>query len=79
MDSTIIAAVISAMTNCFGQDTEHFSPTRDVFTARVQTYITETQRYLEAAIMSEIGNNTFDHNGGLPGYYTLQWRFAPCR
>jgi hypothetical protein len=28
----------------------------------MQSYIIETSKYLEAAIMSEIGNNTFDHN-----------------
>jgi hypothetical protein len=28
----------------------------------MQSYILETKKYLEAAIIGEIGNNTFDHN-----------------
>ena len=39
-----------------------FIKTRDVFTARIQSYILESKKYLEAAIIGEIGNNTFDHN-----------------
>jgi hypothetical protein len=45
-----------------GFDRNIFSETRDVFTARLQTYILETNKYLESAIIGEIGNNTFDHN-----------------
>jgi hypothetical protein len=62
MDSALIADVISAMDNRFAPTKEHFSPHRDVFTARMQTYIAETGCYLAAAVISEIGNNTFDHN-----------------
>lgn len=50
------------MKNCFENDNEHFSSTRDIFTARIQSYVLETNNYLEAAIIGEIGNNTFDHN-----------------
>ena len=50
------------MLNSFKGNDECFSKTRDVFTARMQSYVLETQKYLEAAIIGEIGNNTFDHN-----------------
>jgi hypothetical protein len=62
IDEEIINAIVSDMGNGFKDDRKHFSMTRDVFTARIQSYIIETQNYLEAAIIGEIGNNTFDHN-----------------
>ncbi len=43
-------------------DTDLFSRTRDVFQARLDTYVSRTNRYLESAVIGEIGNNTFDHN-----------------
>ncbi len=43
-------------------DTDLFSRTRDVFQARLDTYVSRTNRFLEAAVIGEIGNNTFDHN-----------------
>lgn len=39
-----------------------FSKTRDVFQARLDTYISRTNKYLESAVIGEIGNNTYDHN-----------------
>jgi len=57
-----LEAIIAEMLNCFRENDEHFSKTRDVFSARVQSYVLETQKYLEAAIIGEIGNNSFDHN-----------------
>jgi hypothetical protein len=39
-----------------------FCTSRDVFSARLDAFIRETDRYLEGAIIGEIGNNTFDHN-----------------
>jgi hypothetical protein len=62
IEQEITEAVILEMKNCFENDKKYFSSTRDVFSARVQSYILETQKYLEAAIIGEIGNNTFDHN-----------------
>jgi len=59
---TIVEAVISEMRDCFRENNECFSETRDVFMARLQSYILKTEKYLEAAIVGEIGNNTFDHN-----------------
>lgn len=46
----------------FEKNTDLFSKTRDVFQARVDTFSHKTQKYLEAAMIAEIGNNTFDHN-----------------
>jgi len=62
IDKSIIDEVISDMLAFFNGNGEFFSETRDVFTARMQSYILETKKYLEAAILGEIGNNTFDHN-----------------
>ena len=58
----IINAIASDNNNCFKDKEGSFSETRDVFIARMQSYIFETKKYLEAAIIGEIGNNTFDHN-----------------
>lgn len=41
---------------------EYFSRTRDIFSARLDSYIARTGKYLESAIIGEIGNNSFDHN-----------------
>ena len=62
INEATIDAVIYAMMGSFIDDGGDFSKTRDVFTARLQSYIIETKKYLEAAIIGEIGNNTFDHN-----------------
>jgi hypothetical protein len=62
INDDIIKAVISEMKIGFKSDINYFSMTRDVFTARLQSYIIETEKYLEAAVIGEIGNNTFDHN-----------------
>jgi hypothetical protein len=65
LNEAMVDSVISEMINGFNGNNgnaEYFSRTRDVFTARLQSYILETKKYLEAAIIGEIGNNTFDHN-----------------
>jgi len=59
-----IETVISNMKKYFPENTDNFSETRDVFAARIQSYVIRTKKYLEAAIIGEIGNNTFDHNFG---------------
>jgi hypothetical protein len=61
-DDATIQAVISEKQAGFAFDAGCISATRDVFTSRMQTYVAETGKYLEAAVISEIGNNTFDHN-----------------
>lgn len=45
-----------------GAKTEYFSKTRDIFEARLQTYISKNQSWLFGAVIGEIGANTFDHN-----------------
>ena len=62
ISETVLEAIVAGMLNCFKENDEHFSKTRDVFAARIQSYVLETKKYLEAAIIGEIGNNTFDHN-----------------
>ena len=43
-------------------NSELFSKTRDIFQARVDTYVSRTKKYLESAVIGELGINTFDHN-----------------
>ena len=64
IEKTILETVISEMNNCFRETSDCFSKTRDAFAARLQSFILGTEKYLEAAIVGEIGNNTFDHNFG---------------
>jgi len=59
---SIILQAVSEKINGFSNDRGLFASTRDVFNARLQAYITETEKWLEAAVVGEIGNNTFDHN-----------------
>ena len=65
----LVGTVISEMENYFKGNTGHFSETRDVFSARLHSFILDTEKYLEAAIIGEIGNNTFDHNFGFNSSY----------
>jgi hypothetical protein len=58
----IIKDTLKIMENGFEKDKDHFSITRDVFTARLESFIISTNKYLESAVIGEIGNNTFDHN-----------------
>lgn len=48
------------------KDTDYFCITRDIFQARLDSFIFKSQKYIESALIGEIGNNTFDHN----------WKFA---
>ena len=69
IDKEISEIAIMEMNNYFIENDEFFSKTRDVFSARLQTFILKTEKYLEAAIIGEIGNNTFDHNFGFSSAY----------
>ena len=69
IDEAVVETVVSEMNNFFMENDDYFSGTRDVFTARVQSFILETEKYLEAAIIGELGNNTFDHNFGFNNTY----------
>jgi hypothetical protein len=62
IDENVIIDTIRAMEDGFENDKARFSITRDVFTARLESFISDTNEYLQAAIIGEIGNNTFDHN-----------------
>ena len=59
-----VEKAVSDMNNYFVESADNFSKSRDVFAARLQSFVLETEKYLEAAIIGEIGNNTFDHNFG---------------
>ena len=65
----LVETVISEMRTNFKENNGHFLETRDVFSARLHSYILATEKYLEAAIIGEIGNNTFDHNFGFNSNY----------
>lgn len=69
INNGIIETVISEMSDCFKGSEDCFSKTRDIFASRLQSHIVETEKYLEAAIIGEIGNNTFDHNFGFFSLY----------
>jgi hypothetical protein len=62
IDENIIKEAIKIREDGFEKDKDHFSTARDVFTARLESFIISTKKYLESAIIGEIGNNTFDHN-----------------
>jgi len=62
ISESIINEVSKELLSDIKNKDEFLSQTRDVFTARLQSYILRTKKYLEAAIIGEIGNNTFDHN-----------------
>lgn len=44
------------------KNTDFFCISRDIFQARLDSYILRTKEYLLSAVIGEIGNNTFDHN-----------------
>lgn len=48
------------------KNTDFFCISRDIFQARLDSFILKSQKYIESALIGEIGNNTFDHN----------WKFA---
>ena len=43
-------------------DKDSFSSFRDIFNARLDSSISQTNQYLISALIGEIGNNSFDHN-----------------
>jgi hypothetical protein len=69
IEEAVVETVITETNNFFMESYDYFSGTRDVFTARLQSFVLETEKYLEAAIIGEIGNNTFDHNFGFNSIY----------
>ena len=55
----IIAAIEKASLE---KNYNYFCTSRDIFQARLDAYVSNTNRYFESAVIGEIGNNTFDHN-----------------
>lgn len=63
MDNDFIQRVLDSIENASNENnTDFFCKYRDIFQARLDSYILKTDKYLESAIIGEIGNNTFDHN-----------------
>ena len=62
IENSLVETVVAEAKSAFNKNADYFSKTRDVFTARLQSYTLKSRKYLEAAIIGEIGNNTFDHN-----------------
>jgi hypothetical protein len=56
INENIIKGAIKAMENGLEKEKGHFSITRDVFTTRLESFIIDTDKYLEAAIIGESGN-----------------------
>ena len=71
IEKAIVETIANEMNDFFVENVDCFSRTRDVFTARVQSFVLETEKYLEAAIIWEIGNNTFDHNFGFSSTHPI--------
>ena len=74
MKEKIIDAIQKIEKASQDKNTDYFCTSRDIFQARLDSYIIRTQQYLLSAIIGEIGNNTFDHNwdyaeGHLRGLY----------
>lgn len=57
-----IGSTILEYSQGFSGHHERYCGFRDAFSARLDSYIRTSERYLEGAILGEIGNNTFDHN-----------------
>ena len=51
IDNSLVETIIAETKTCFSKNKEYFSKTRDIFTARLQSYILESKKYLEAAII----------------------------
>ncbi len=62
MTPDFLESVLHDYSKGFPGHAEGFCNFRDAFSARLDSYIRKSRRYLEGAIIGEIGNNTFDHN-----------------
>lgn len=62
MNIDILDLLKTIETASLSKDTDFFCSSRDIFQARLDSYILHSEQYLPAAIIGEIGNNTFDHN-----------------
>lgn len=66
LEEIIIKAKKHINKSSLQKDTDYFCTSRDIFQARLDSYILNTGNYIESAVIGEIGNNSFDHN----------WKFA---
>ncbi|MBR5095878.1 MAG: hypothetical protein IK094_02085 [Treponema sp.] len=44
------------------KNADFFCVSRDIFQARLDSFISKTGKYIESAVIGEIGNNSIDHN-----------------
>lgn len=58
----IIKAKKHIETASLEKNSDYFCISRDIFQARLDSFILKTNKYLESALIGEVGNNTFDHN-----------------
>ena len=61
-DGLILAAKEQIRKSSLSKDTDFFCISRDIFQARLDSFIYKTGKYMESAVIGEIGNNSFDHN-----------------
>jgi len=62
MTPNFVESILYVYSKGFPGHEERFCSFRDAFSARLDSYIRKSGRYLEGAITGEIGNKTFDHN-----------------
>lgn len=63
IDSKVIKSAKEHITKSSQEkDSDFFCSSRDIFQARLDSFIQNSNKYLESALIGEIGNNTFDHN-----------------
>ena len=61
-EDKILSIIHNIENTAINKDLDYFCLTRDVFQARVDTYVSKNEKFLQSAIIGEIGNNCFDHN-----------------
>lgn len=49
-------------TDSKNKNLDYFCTSRDILQARIDTFVLRTSKFIESAVIGEIGNNTFDHN-----------------
>lgn len=60
--SDIAIKVENYLKNIDFSNTDFWSPNKDIFDARLQTFNLRSQEWLFGAVIGEVGFNTFDHN-----------------
>lgn len=62
MDKELLEIIENINKASHEKNTDYFCSARDIFQARLDTFITRSNEFLLSAVIGEIGNNTFDHN-----------------